>query len=106
MKHDSEHRHNKRKQCSVPVDGKPGAEFDATHTVDISEEGLGLVSKNQVFVNEKIVVALQFDPKTDPVLTVGQVKWVEKIPEAGTYRVGMQLLNEKDVVKEVDNFLL
>lgn len=104
MKKTVNNRHGKRTGCCVPVDGKPGSEFEDLCTVDISPGGLGLVSGKRVFVDDKITVALQLDAQKDPVLTVGQVKWVKKLPGLRGYRVGMQLLDERETLKSMEDF--
>ena len=97
-------RQDKRQECYVPVNGKLGSDFDQTCTVDISQGGIGLVSNRQVFVDERIIVALQFHPKEEPVLTAGKVKWVQKIQDSGNYRIGMQLMNESEIKKSMEDF--
>jgi hypothetical protein len=104
MKKKANNRHDKRTGCYVPVDGKSGSEFEESCTIDISQGGLGLVSSRRVFVDDKITVALQLDSKKDPVLTVGQVRWVKKMPDSQGYRVGMQLLDERETLNSIEDF--
>ena len=104
MRKKANNRHDKRTGCCVPVEGKSGSEFEESCTVDISQGGLGLVSSRRVFVDDKITVALQFDPKKDPVLTVGQVKWVKRLPDSQTYRVGLQLADEVETLNSIEDF--
>ena len=104
MRKTSNNRHGKRTGCYVPVDGKSGSEFEESCTVDISRDGLGLVSSRRVFIEDKITVALQLDSQKDPVLAVGQVKWVKKMPDSQGYRVGIELLDEREMLNSIKDF--
>ena len=94
MKTKVESRKFRRSGCVVPVDGKEGTVFDGLQTVDISSGGLGMVSSHAVPVNKKIAVELELSPEGEPVLVVGQVRWVTKLSRSGYYRVGMSFLDE------------
>src|SRR5580704_11938692 len=81
----SEVRHN----CFVPVEGKEGSEFDQTKTLDISRHGIGLISSQQIGINQKIALEIVLKPNTEPVMVIGVVKWVRKIGASAKYRVGL-----------------
>ena len=84
---------NKRKSarfdCDVPVDGKEGAVFASTKTVDISRDGIGFLSNHAIPLNEKVAIELALKPDTEPVLVIGEVKWVRKISDTDQYRIGL-----------------
>jgi len=91
---------NKRKtprfDCDVPVDCKDGGMFEAAKTVDISRDGIGFLSDRAVPLNERVAIELVLKPDTEPVLVIGEVKWVRKIPRSSNYRIG---LNFADVIE-------
>ena len=89
MKKTSEKRRQKRYRCFVPVEGKRGGVFDQTQTIDISPKGMGLISPRAVSVEERIPVELILKPQSDPVLVLGEVKWVRRLFGSGQYRVGI-----------------
>ena len=78
-----------RRDCYVPVEGKPGSTFDQTQTVDISRNGIGFVSPHPHQINEKVAIEIQLKPDTEPVLVLGVVKWVRKLSDSDQYRVGL-----------------
>ncbi len=90
MNESKEKRRNKRCQCYVPVDGKKNSTFDTTRTIDISKNGVGFMSSRSIPINEKIAIELALTPKSEPVLVLGQVKWVSPVSGANTFRIGMQ----------------
>ena len=83
------HRMETRNSCFVPVEGKNNTSFDHTQTVDISSHGIGFISSHPHFINEKIAVEIQLKPNAHPVLVIGIVKWVRKLPDLEQYRIGM-----------------
>lgn len=89
MENNADKRRSTRFDCAVPVDGKDGAIFTSTKTVDISRDGIGFISNHQVPLNEKVAIELVLKPDTDPVLVIGQVKWVRKIGQTEQYRIGL-----------------
>jgi hypothetical protein len=93
MKTKADSRKFQRNGCFVPVDGKEGTPFDGLRTVDISSGGVGFVAPKSLAVNQKIAVELELSPEGEPVLVVGEVKWVTKLSRSGKYRVGMSFLN-------------
>jgi c-di-GMP-binding flagellar brake protein YcgR len=84
---------NKRKSarfdCYVPVNGKEGAAFSSTRTVDISRDGIGFLSNHAIPLNEKVAIELALKPDAEPVLVIGEVKWVRKISDTDQYRIGL-----------------
>ena len=92
---------NKRKDariaCLVPVVGKKDGIFGQTRTIDISKRGLGFISKRKVPINKKIAIELDLSTDEEPVLVIGQVKWVCPFSKTDHYRIGVYF---KDVLKE------
>src|ERR1700730_291 len=82
-------RSETRYNCLVPVESKEGSVFDQTQTLDISRHGIGLISSQEVGVNQKIAVEIVLKPNTEPVMVIGVVKWVRKIGKTDQYRVGL-----------------
>ena len=82
-------RSEARYNCLVPIEGKEGSEFDRTKTLDISRNGIGLISSQSVGLNQKIALEIVLRPNTEPVMFIGVVKWVRKIEVSEQYRVGM-----------------
>ncbi len=93
MKPKKRRRKNTRQVCLVPVDGKAGTGFGNMKTVDISQGGVGLISNKSINLDEKIAVELELMPGHEPVLMMGQVKWVDRIPESENYRLGLRFTN-------------
>ncbi|MFA5260557.1 MAG: PilZ domain-containing protein [Candidatus Omnitrophota bacterium] len=96
MKKKPEQRRMSRQFCGVPVDGKEGSVFEGLRTVDICQGGVGLISNKAIPLNEKIVVQLDLGPEEQPVLVLGEVKWVTKVRDTDYYRVGMSFCEEVD----------
>jgi hypothetical protein len=94
MKAKCEMRKNLRLDCFVPVEGKSGSAFAGVRTVDIGRGGVGLISNRPIPINEKIVVQLDLTAEGEPVLVLGQVKWVSKIKNSNNFRVGMTFCDE------------
>lgn len=82
-------RSEARYNCYVPVESKNGSEFDRTKTVDISRHGIGFLSSQTIGINQRIALEIVLRPNTEPVIVIGVVKWVSKLPDSGQYRVGM-----------------
>jgi len=89
MSNNSNNRMKVRNNCFVPVEGKIDSIFDQTQTVDISCHGIGLISPCSHDINEKIAIEIQLEPNTNPVLVVGIVKWIRRLPGPEQYRIGM-----------------
>ena len=53
-----------------------------------------MISNKAIPLNEKIVVQLDLRPDEQPVLVLGEVKWVTKVRNADHYRVGMSFCEE------------
>ena len=91
MANKRERRRNERQLCSVPVEGQRGSAFARVQTVDISRQGIGFLSKKKIPLNKKIAVELDLAAHADPVVVMGQVKWVSRIAQSSYYRIGMLL---------------
>ena len=83
-------RSEARYNCIVPIEGKEGSEFDRTKTLDISRHGIGLISSQNVGLNQKIALEIVLKPNTEPVMVIGVVKWVRKLGVTDQFRVGME----------------
>lgn len=102
----SDKRKSHRFDCAVPVDGCQGATFSNLSTVDISRDGIGFISNHPVPLNERIAIELALKPDTEPVLVVGQVKWVRKISETNQFRIGLTFSDVIDGSKKTLNEVL
>jgi len=89
VKIDGNKRKSIRHGCMVPVEGKRGTAFDRSQTVDISRTGAGLIVHNYVAVNTKMALEIELKPDAEPVLALGQVKWVRQLPGLEAYRLGI-----------------
>src|SRR6185503_14460851 len=89
MKNAAEKRKSPRFECQVPIMTKKGTAFDTSQTVDISQGGVGIISERFIPINTKMAVEIALAPESEPVLTVGRVKWVQKIPQSDQFRIGM-----------------
>ncbi len=89
-------RKTERFSCLVPVDGQSNGLFCNTNTVDISRNGVGLISSHKIPLNQQIALELQLDENGEPVLVIGKVKWVKKIGTTGNYRIGLHFENIVD----------
>ncbi len=78
-----------RNNCFVPVESKNDSSFDHTQTVDISCHGIGFISPHPHNINKKIAIEIQLKPNAEPVLVIGIVKWVHRLPDSEQYRIGM-----------------
>ena len=85
----SNKRSESRQGCFVPVEGKEGSAFEDTQTVDISPHGIGFVSPHPHEINEKVAIEIQLKPNTEPVLVLGVVKWVRKLSDSESWRIGL-----------------
>jgi len=61
-------------------------------TFDVGKGGVGLVSKNKVPVHKHIAVEVELFPNSDPVIVMGEVRWVHRDYETGTYRLGVKFI--------------
>ncbi len=82
-------RKSERRKCFVPVESKKGSSFEDTQTVDISKSGIGFVSSHSLSFKQKIPIELAFSPDSNPVLVMGEVKWMHPLSGSKKYRVGM-----------------
>ena len=88
----SEHRKAMRSSCYVPIEGKQGGIFDDTCSVDISRSGIGFVSQHKISLHQKVAVEVELGPEEEPVVMMGEVKWVHQIGSTKNYRVGMKFI--------------
>jgi hypothetical protein len=82
-------RRNCRHDCLVPIEAKTKSAFGNAQTIDISQGGLGLILKQAIPVGQTIAVELDLAPEQDPVLVVGEVRWVRKLFGSTQYRAGI-----------------
>jgi c-di-GMP-binding flagellar brake protein YcgR len=87
-----EQRTEARYSCTVPIEGKQGSGFDQTKTLDISRQGIGVLSSQQIQVNQKIALEVVLKPDTDTITVLGVVKWVRKLEGMEQYRAGLEFL--------------
>ncbi|MBM3252121.1 MAG: PilZ domain-containing protein [Candidatus Omnitrophica bacterium] len=87
---EQERRQFYRDQCQVPVLCKRGALLENSITRDISQSGIGLLVQKFVPKDTNLIMELSLAPKTEPILAVGQVKWIRKVGYGDRYRLGMQ----------------
>ena len=85
----SEKRTSPRIDCRVPVLCRKGTLFDNSQTLDVSKGGIGLLSSKFVPLNTNLVMEIALTPKSEPLLAVGKVKWVQKLGAQERYRLGM-----------------
>ena len=85
----AEKRRSQRRRCLVPVEGKAGGPFTETTTIDLSQTGIGLISKSPISVNQEIPIELDLGVDQNPLLVVGKVKWVKPIEDSENYRIGV-----------------
>jgi len=91
----SEKRRNERRRCTVPVESREGGIFAESQTVDLSQGGAGLIIQNYVPVNTEMAVEIDLTPKGEPILALGEVKWVRQMPDMDAYRVGLSFKDIK-----------
>lgn len=84
-----------RFDCFVPIDGKRDSLFSKTRTVDVSATGMGVISDRPMPLNEKIAIELALKEGAEPVLVIGEVKWIRKMSHSEHYRIG---LNFSDII--------
>ena len=97
MKIKGNKRRSRRQKCLVPVEAKKGTVFEDIQSVDIGKGGMGFISNKSISVDQKIAVEIELTPDDRvPVLMVAQVKWIQKEPESGNYRIGMEFTGASD----------
>lgn len=74
--------------------------FSSTRTFDISRDGIGFLSDHAIPVHEKVAIELALKPDGEPVLVVGEVKWVHKLSDSGQYRIGLSFADVIDGNRE------
>ncbi|MFP4473768.1 MAG: PilZ domain-containing protein [Candidatus Omnitrophota bacterium] len=79
-----------RQSCTVPIEGPHQGRFSHACVRDISRGGVGLISQEEVAVDQQIAVELELSPEGDTAVVMGRVKWVRPDPQTGGYRVGLK----------------
>lgn len=87
-----EHRKTVRYKCFVPVDANQQSTFSDLCTFDVGKGGLGLVSRKKVPIHKHIAVEVELSPNSDPAIVMGEVRWVRRDYETGTYRLGVKFI--------------
>ncbi len=85
----SDKRKSSRRQCAVFVEGQEGVPFSSCQTTDISRGGVGFISSQAVAVDTKIPIEIRLSPDSESVIVMGRVKWIQKLPDAIHYRMGL-----------------
>lgn len=98
-------RKNMRYDCIVPVEGKRGSAFSGSQTVDISRSGAGLIVSKPIPVNTKMAVQLDLTEDGEPIIAIGEVRWVTQLPDSNAYRVGLSFEIPSDSKSRVNSFL-
>ena len=98
-------RKNMRHDCIVPIEGKRGTAFSGSQTVDISRSGAGLIVQKPIPLNTKMAVQLDLTEDGDPIIAIGEVRWVSQLPDSNTYRVGLSFDVPSDARSRLNTFL-
>jgi len=70
-----------------PINGREGM----ADTVDISANGLGLVTNGSLSAMTPLEMWLDIPDHREPLYTRGEVVWSEPLPDTGQQRVGVRL---------------
>ncbi|MFH0754558.1 MAG: PilZ domain-containing protein [Candidatus Omnitrophota bacterium] len=100
MQNQSDKRKTRRFDCNVPVNGKEDALFSRSKTFDISRDGIGFISDHAIALKERVAIELALKPDTEPVLVIGEVKWVRKLADSEQYRIGLTFADVIDGSRE------
>ena len=84
-----DNRKSVRQGCYVPIVCKKGTAFENSQTVDISRGGVGFISNKFIPINTKMAIEIALTPASEPVITLGKVKWIQQLPSSERYRVGI-----------------
>jgi len=82
-------RLNARYECRVPLMDEKKETLASSQTTDISKSGVGFVSACFIPANTKMMVEISLTRDGLPVLVQGRVKWVEKMQNSSSFRIGM-----------------
>lgn len=85
----SDKRKNPRYMCQVPVDGKVGGPFEISKTVDFSQGGLGLISRQRLPLNKRIAIELDLSQEGSSAVVIGKIAWVKAIAQSNHFRIGV-----------------
>ncbi len=91
-KHVINHRRSLRHACRVPVDAPDRGVFSDLCTIDISQGGIGLVSRKRIPIRRQIAVEVDLNVGGEPSLVLGEVAWVRREGLSGLFRVGVKFL--------------
>ncbi|MFZ5800381.1 MAG: PilZ domain-containing protein [Candidatus Omnitrophota bacterium] len=89
MEFGKEKREHPRWDCRVPIMCRRGTVFDNAQTMDISNTGVGFLSSRFVPVNTSLILEIALSPKSEPIMALGRVCWVQKCRHSDNYRLGM-----------------
>ena len=85
-----ERRRARRKQCTVPVDGKQDSVFGKSQTMDFSKTGMGFFSSVSIPLQTKVAIEIELNAQGESIVVVGRVKWVRQLTSSEAYRYGVQ----------------
>jgi len=85
-------RKMKRARCGVPVQGQDKSGFSGSFSVDISRGGLGLLLPSKLSLKQRIAIELDMGLDGDPVLMLGEVRWIRQAPHPQQYRAGIKFI--------------
>jgi c-di-GMP-binding flagellar brake protein YcgR len=97
-----EKRQAPRLDCRVPIMCRRGSAFDRAQTLDISEGGVGLLTRKFIPVDTNLIMEIALSPNSAPVMVLGRVCWVQRFRSADNYRLGM---NFTDITADSRNRL-
>lgn len=95
----TEKRKNSRHNCYVPVMCKKGTMFDQSQTIDISSGGAGFVCHRFIPVKTKMMVEISLIPDSEPIMALGEVRWVQHMAHSDNYRIGLKFIEISSPVK-------
>jgi hypothetical protein len=90
MKNEPERRKEDRRSCLVPVEGQQASKFAQSHTLDLSQDGMGFLSALSIPKYERVVIEIELNPEGESVVVVGRVKWVRRVTGSEKFRYGIK----------------
>jgi len=81
-----------RKRCMVQVEGEESGVFGDLCALDISRGGMGFISHKAIPLHKKIPVEVEAGIGHEPIVMLGEVKWVRPLKQQGQYRIGMKFV--------------
>ena len=82
-------RKNNRFSCCVPVNGKRDDISTPFQTIDFSKGGVGLLSSEDIPVEQKIAMELILKKDDTPIFVIGKVKWNKELDNFNKFRLGL-----------------